>query len=327
MRVGKSLVTAMTKSGVRLGMLDATNAANDAVVAHKIPSAVHARVLAEAMNAAVLLNIDMTGEERVQLQLLAQQEESRVQHVHVETISTGELRGFINPIGPPLGTDIDEGLAENSVLGQNPIMHVAKVLYNEAEKQQSYISIPDPGTVEAGLQYFFEQSDQIETFVRLVSDVKVTSPLPHFGFAGAVFAQRMPGVSDDDWHGVVDYLTQCEPNDGIQFVPELEQGPAVLRSAGKDGKFAGDLQRAMTDGLPSLDFDTSTFQRKPIDFFCRCNRDNFLGGLRSLNEAVQRDLFGEANEPLVITCQHCSKDYSFEPEDLQPATSTPLSTD
>ena len=173
MRVGKSLVTAMTKSGVRLGMLDATNAANDAVVAHKIPSAVHARVLAEAMNAAVLLNIDMTGEERVQLQLLAQQEESRVQHVHVETISTGELRGFINPIGPPLGTDIDEGLAENSVLGQNPIMHVAKVLYNEAEKQQSYISIPDPGTVEAGLQYFFEQSDQIETFVRLVSDVKV----------------------------------------------------------------------------------------------------------------------------------------------------------
>ena len=224
-------MSGLTRTGVQVAVLDATKAANEAVIRHGISSQVHARALAQGMNGAVMLNMNMKGEERLELMMLANDESAPVQQVHAQSICAGEVRGYVHPTGsePSVLRSSYGGPVDG--LGDEPILHVSKVLYNRAEKVQSYVRIPG-GSIELGMRHFFEQSEQIDTVVQMHVNHAPAGTLPGpaalapvvqregqcaqqpvqghdlalLSRSGLVFAQRLPGVADADWEQIVQAL-------------------------------------------------------------------------------------------------------------------------
>ena len=254
-------MSGLTRTGVQIAVLDATKSANEAVVRHGISSRVHASALAQGMNGAILLNMNMKGEERLELMMLANDESAPVQQVHAQSICAGEVRGHVHPTG----SSEEPGVVKCSSysgpvdgLGDEPILHVSKVLYNRAEKVQSYVRIPG-GCIELGIRHFFEQSEQIDTVVQMHVDHAPAGTVPGpaalapvatqafdgaqqqqlpvqghdlalFSRSGLVFAQRLPGVADADWEQIVQALSA--PPDIHGQVIETAIAAAVDNPAG-----------------------------------------------------------------------------------------------
>jgi len=305
LRVGRSLVSALTRSGVQVAVLDSTKVANDAVGRHNILSKLHATALVDTLNSAILLNMNMKGEERVELSIFSQDPASPVQAVRAESIFTGEVRGYVNPTHSDTVGQYD---GPNHGLGADPILHVSKVLYSQEQKQQSYIQIPDE-SIEQGLETYFEKSDQIDSFVRLSATATAVAngeqTCPHFDRSGGLFAQRLPGVPDVDWAGVVGSLR--EQSTLYKDIVHVASDPA--------SEFYGDLIGSLCAHVPSIDIDETTVRRKPIDFFCRCTREKFLSQILGMTLETRKDLLQDS-DPVITRCHNCNTSYSFGESDI-----------
>ena len=315
-RLGRMLVQGLTSSGVRVAFLDTTTATNTAITRHNINSLptklrqVTAQALSRTLNSAVLLNMSMKGEERVEVQVLAEDPMAPLNKVHVESISTGEVRGHIVK-GASIIEDGDDVNDINSVaealngLGATPILVVNKVLYDHAEKQQSFVEVPG-GLIENGLRHFYETSEQIDTNVQLHADFS-EDPTTGFVFtnSGATLLQRMPDVSDSDWDAAQHLI--------LQHMPQVRQ--EVLTAAATSRDLGSDLQATLGRIVPELTFEAEAFSRKPIDFYCRCNRDHFRDILQRVEPEMKDDM-KQQGEPVSVTCNHCNELYTFEVNEL-----------
>ena len=151
---------------------------------------------------------------------------------------------------------------------------------------------PYQGIVEVGgaslagcLETYFLRSAQVPSYLALIADENV---------CGGLLLQQMPGELEphgDDWRRLgflAETLRSQDIGDGI--------GTELL------GK------------LFSED-DIRVFDPRSAVFHCRCSRDRAANVLKLLGEE-ECELTGEDEDHIVVTCEYCGSQESFDPVDI-----------
>lgn len=64
-------------------------------------------------------------------------------------------------------------------------------------------------------------------------------------------------------------------------------------------------------------FECQTIEESQVKYSCNCSKDRFERGLRLLGESELEMIIAESDEPLVVQCQYCLKQYTFTIEEIE----------
>ncbi|MBD3845488.1 Hsp33 family molecular chaperone [Bosea sp. SSUT16] len=304
---------------VRLG------ASIDTVLArHDYPEPV-SRVLGEAAALTVLLGTALKFEGRFQLQTksdgaipmmvvdftapdnfraVAHIDEAKlVEAVALDQLSTGDLLGEGH-----LAMTIDQGSATT--------------------RYQGIVPLTRQSLEEAAHQYF-RQSEQIPTRVRLAVGTVTTGGRPHWR-AGGILVQFMPhsperlraadihpgdvpegheilagndpdGVSDDAWMEARSLVETVEDHELLD--PTLASERLLYRLFHERG--------------------ARVFEPVVVHEACRCSRERVLSMLRGFSPEDRKAMIADDGK-LGVTCEFCSRRYSFEPSEVEQGVTSGL---
>jgi molecular chaperone Hsp33 len=148
------------------------------------------------------------------------------------------------------------------------------------------------------VQHYFRLSEQIDTAIKLGT---VYSPAVGWQMGG-IMLQRLPeektddpaSHEEDDWRRAMVLLSTA--TDDELSNPDLPAQDLLYRL------FHEEEPRAYT--------------ATPVFDQCRCSRDRARATLGALGRAELR-LMAKNNEPAHITCEFCSRTYTFPPDELQ----------
>lgn len=252
-----------------------TDSAAEAWGAHAAAACMHASFL--------------KGEERVIVNL---ETNGGLGGLAAEVISLGEVRGSVhNPSAEP----VQEG---SSLLGPG-VMTVRKVLYNHASPYDA--TVETTGDPSADWSRFYDQSEQTATFVLLEASLR-PGKAP---FVGGITVQALPGEQ-----GAATVFTL-----GAKHLNgELPSLAAVAEMQGMLGAVAAIWGLPCEDDalLDSLEADGAEYKR--FDYFCRCNREAFLGHMASLPRAEIEELIEQGG--CELRCHHCNEAHAILGSDL-----------
>ncbi|CAH1662411.1 33 kDa chaperonin [Hyphomicrobiales bacterium] len=291
---------------------------------HGYPAPV-SRVLGEAAALAVLLGTALKFEGRFQLQTksdgaipmmvvdfnapdnfraVAHIDEAKlVEAIALDKISTGELLGEGH-----LAMTVDQGSATT--------------------RYQGIVALKGQSLEEAAHQYF-RQSEQIPTRVRLGVGTVTTGGRPQWR-AGGILVQFMPhshdrlraadihpgdapeghqiltstdpdGISDDAWMEARSLVETVEDHELLD--PMLESERLLYRLFHERG--------------------ARVFEPVTVHEACRCSRERVLSMLRGFSPEDRRAMIADDGR-LGVTCEFCSRRYSFDPAEVESGLSAGL---
>lgn len=161
-------------------------------------------------------------------------------------------------------------------------MSLTKVLYNEAEPRTSSIELVE-GDVTRDIAHYLAQSEQIPSAVMLDIGIQENGQISE---SGGLLLQRLPGAPD----GQIDMLQE-----------RLASFPAIDQLLSEKVYIDDIMHRSVSP------IQVKELTRNPVDFFCRCSRERFLGALSMLSLEDLDDLKDEGQE---IVCHFCNnKEY------------------
>ena len=224
----------------------------------------------------------------------------------VEATATGEVRGHlrvVDPDGPK-------------------IMHISRTLYNHTTPIISVTPAPHDDVIE-NLRLHNKISDgnldiAVWLHVDMENDICV----------GAL-AQRIPTkASSDKSDSDAGIFTKMENQLNSITSSSFSGGEVANIAVPMQSIFSGDLTSLMVDlrlvpktyrGQPIIGHgtlavhETAETQRIPVDFFCRCSLDGFMGGMSLIGETELTSLrYSQPECPL--KCQQCGKVHKMTPE-------------
>lgn len=234
-------------------------------------------ILGKTLTAAALLASELKKEERIQIRLDGS---GPLQFVVAEANSLGEVRGYVGNPKAELSYDKpDVSLSDGIGLG---VMSLTKVLYNEAEPRTSSIELVE-GDVTRDIAHYLAQSEQIPSAVMLDIGIQENGQISE---SGGLLLQRLPGAPD----GQIDMLQE-----------RLASFPAIDQLLSEKVYIDDIMHRSVSP------IQVKELTRNPVDFFCRCSRERFLGALSMLSLEDLNDLKDEGQE---IVCHFCNnKEY------------------
>jgi molecular chaperone Hsp33 len=241
-------------------------------------------LLGEAMAAAVLLASTLKFEGGLTLELKS---DAAVRLLVAQCTHDFRIRGVARFDAAKVAPDF-------AALAGGGYMTVTVDTDEGGGRYQGIVAL-EGGSMSASLEHYFENSEQLPTCLRLVSD--------EHGASGLLI-QRMPGEG-----GIAGLL--ADPK-GAQQTWErahaalLQLEPALLLRGS-----AEQLLRRCFDGQ-----DLRLYDAQPVEFRCRCDLRRVQGILRSLGEAEVRDVLAEQGA-VTVTCEFCSKPYRFDSIDVE----------
>jgi molecular chaperone Hsp33 len=227
----------------------------------------------------------LKGEERVIVNL---ESEGPLGGLAVECISLGEVRGSVrNPDAEPAS----EGA---SMLGPG-FMTVRKVLYNQATPYDATVESTGDASLDWGR--FYERSEQTDTFVLLEASLRPGRP----PFVGGITVQALPGSEG----AAAVFTLQTKLQHG-----ELPSLAGAAEEHGMLGAVAAFWDLSDDEGtlLDRLEEDGAAYRR--LDYFCRCNREGFLGHMASLPRGDLEELVDQGGAEL--RCHHCNEAHALQ---------------
>ncbi len=274
----------MSKDGrFRASVIKNTNAANLAVEKHKL-SGMAIQYLAKTLSAASLLSMFLKGEERVIVDITS---DNGIQRLFAEAMQVGEVRGFaeLSPDTGP-GRYLEPG---------NGFLKVSRILYNRPEPLAGVVPLV-VGDIASDLAYYLHQSEQIPSTVMLIAETdKEDATITR---SGGIIVQAMPGTTFREILEIEQKLMDSE-----DFFDNVEQG---LNS-----------EDALRRVVP---FDFEVVKTTPVDFFCRCSKDSFVGKLLTLESSEIEDMkLSRQNE---LVCRYCNAHYYLEDADYDTILTT-----
>jgi molecular chaperone Hsp33 len=165
-------------------------------------------------------------------------------------------------------------------------LKISKILYNHAEEVYGIIKLEGNKLTEDDIYNYFENSEQIRTHVYFKN-----KPDLALGF----ILQKMPGCDDVELEN--------------RFIKILQNNH--FRKILNDGLSITDLRNVFTD----LNMQVEGFKRTPIQYFCRCTRDQFYQVLKKLGKDNLVDMRNKQHNK--ITCKNCNKLYELSEKDFQ----------
>jgi molecular chaperone Hsp33 len=284
---------------------------------HHYPEPV-ARVLAEAAALTVMLGTTLKGEGRFQLQTKS---DGPVSMLVVDFNAPDCYRAMARYDADQLAAAIDaNAISTGELLGKG---HLAMTVDQgtEATRYQGVVALDGQSLEEAGHQYF-RQSEQIPSRIRLgVGTVLTGSGLAWR--AGGLIAQFMPnsperlraadlhpgdapegheilaaenddGISDDAWAETRSLVGTVEHHELLD--PLLESERLLYRLFHERG--------------------AHVFEPVAVHEACRCSRERVLGMLRGFSADDRKAMIAD-DGTLGVTCEFCSRRYSFDPAEVE----------
>lgn len=297
---------------VRLG------ASIDKILArHDYPEPV-ARVLGEAAALTVLLGTTLKNEGRFQLQTKS---DGAIPMLVVDFNAPDNFRAVAHIDEDKLAAAIAEGkLGTGELLGEG---HLAMTVDqgSQATRYQGLVALKRQSLEEAAHQYF-TQSEQIPSRVRLGVGSILTGSGRQWR-AGGLLVQFMPhsvdrlraadlhpgdapagheileneqsdGVSDDAWTEARSLVETVEDHELLD--PMLESERLLYRLFHERG--------------------ARVFDATLVHEACRCSRERVLGMLRGFSAEDRKAMIAD-DGTLGVTCEFCSRRYSFTAEEVE----------
>jgi molecular chaperone Hsp33 len=143
--------------------------------------------------------------------------------------------------------------------------------------------------VGSDLAHYFNQSEQIPTAVLMDVVLDETGKIIH---SSGFMVQAMPGYSMIELKVIFD---------------------SIINHARLSEAFEGeaDLEIIMHKLIP-IEFSASS--KLPVDFFCRCTKDNFIKAIHTFDLKEIEEMKKVGHNELV--CQYCNKHYTITDEEF-----------
>jgi molecular chaperone Hsp33 len=286
--------------------------------AHDYPPAV-AKLLGEAIVLTVLLGSSLKFEGRFILQT---QTDGPVRMLVVDFTSDFKVSGRVRACARFDRARVDAATAEQKaspgeLLGQG---HLAMTIDQgtDMSRYQGLVALAG-GTLEDAAHEYFLRSEQIPTRVRLAvaEELSAAQTGPrHRWRAGGMLLQFLP--------------KRAERMRGPDLDPgDAPQGTAPHVVAEDDAWVAGRTLVATVEDIELIDPELSSerllyrlfhehgvrvFRSTAVEARCSCSRDGVADMLRSFSQD-DRDHMVE-NGVISVTCEFCSSNYVFAPEDV-----------
>lgn len=240
-----------------------------------------------AYNTTILMNTFLAGEERVKL--IAQFTDSEVEdrlnitNVYSESICTGEVRGYLEDY------TVNKSDFEESF---NQFLKVSKILYNHKSEVTGTIKLTENKLTENDIFRYFEESEQIRTYVKFKSSYKEEEDkmLSH-GF----ILQKMP---DCDLELLENQLKKIVESEKYRNMINDHLSITKIR-----------------DLFEFLNLDVVISGRTPVDFFCQCSLEDFKTLLRTFPREDLKDM--KAKNQNSLKCRTCNTNYVLSEKDFE----------
>ena len=231
-------------------------------------------LLGEAVAAVALMfsNIKLRGQIALQLQ-----GDAPVRLLLAQCTSQGELRAIISL------ADGLSGHEDFATLTHGAHLAITVEQYDNNRRYQGIVSLGS-GSLAAGLEGYFRQSEQLPTRIWLAADG---------AHAAGMMLQQMPGEAAD--------------LDGWQRVVTLADTLTVEELLAIDPRQV--LHRLYHREHVAL------FEPQALKFGCRCSRERVVEVLQSLGPDQVCGATGEDGD-LEVSCEFCNETYRFDRVDL-----------
>jgi molecular chaperone Hsp33 len=233
-------------------------------------------VMSQATAAAVLLASTLKGTQRLNLQLEC---DGPLRGALIDAGADGTFRGYVK------NTNLAQGHFNwRAALGNAGFLSVLRPQPN-GEFYRSAVELT-AFDLEADLQHFLTQSEQVASAVALV-------PSADFKSVTGVLIQTLPGGDESA-------LAKLRTN--------LHQR---VRDAVNSNLGIEDIAKAALHG-----FDADIVDRVPVTWRCTCSRERVLDMLRSLGRDELKAIAEEQGEA-VVTCEFCSTKHRASADELR----------
>ncbi len=286
----------------------------DAIVQrHAYPDAV-ARVLGEAVALTALLGSSLKFEGRFQLQ---SKTDGPISLVVADFDTPDRLRAYVQ-FDPQAIAALGAGPHDVKALLGNGILALTIDPGGDMNRYQGVVELTDQGFEGAADQYF-RQSEQIPTRVRLAVAEQIVDGQSRYR-AGGILAQFLPTsiermrqadlppgdapeggklfderhvAEDNSWVEAKALLATLEDHELID--PMLASERLLYRLFHEQG--------------------VMVFPTQPLREACQCSRERVVAMMRRFSAQDKRDMVGDDGS-IHVTCEFCSRQYTFAPDDV-----------
>jgi molecular chaperone Hsp33 len=276
----------MDNGSVRGAMVNCVKMVNEMRANHEL-GIIETIVLGRAYIACALLSADMTGTDRIAINIECS---GPIQGLNVEANGMNEVRGYLKnteiPVEKPLN---DFDLSPFFGAG---FLTVTKNIGN-AKMPFSGNVILKYGNIAQDLSYYFTASEQIPTSITLSIQFDAEGNVTG---AGGLFLQVMPGADESS-------IISLEKS--VKKINSL----ALLLSTGK--KPAELINEIFHGHSPEVVGDTR------VEFMCYCNKERMLEYLSALPQNEISDILKNGPFPVEIRCHNCNTRYHFEKNEIE----------
>jgi molecular chaperone Hsp33 len=246
--------------------------------------------LGHAYTSAGLLSSDMKGDERLVLRIDCS---GPLKGIVCEARAQGYIRGYLKvkeiEIEQPV-RDLD--LAPFFGIG---LLSVSKHITGESAPFTGQVDLKY-GRPAEDLAYYYLMSEQVPSAVSLSI---AFDPEGRVNGAGGLLLQAMPEAEKDTLDTLTDRVTAL-PSIGKLFSAKVS--PESL------------LDTHFGDFIPDI------LARKPLRFFCSCNKERFRAFLSALPLDDRMEMALNGPFPIVLSCFNCNSAYTFSEEEMREIT-------
>ncbi|MCA9557783.1 MAG: Hsp33 family molecular chaperone HslO [Myxococcales bacterium] len=252
----------------------------DAIRAAHDASPLSSVALGRVATAALLLGSTIKGRQQIGLQLRGN---GPLHEIYAIADADGHVRATCGEFKVPTPATGPQRIAPAIGLGH---LTVTKKL-DAGDAYNGTVPLAN-GEVADDLALYFLQSEQVPSAIGLGEKLGPDGVVA----AGGFMVQAMPDIEDED-------LGRVEAR--IKALPPIGELIAL-----------GVTPEALLDRLFD---DVEVLARTDVGFRCPCNREHFARVLCTLGEAELRSLV-EEEEVTELTCNFCSKAYTFDAEQM-----------
>jgi molecular chaperone Hsp33 len=187
---------------------------------------------------------------------------------------------------------------------------------SHASRYQGIVALEGEG-LEQAAQTYFRQSEQIPTLVKLASGGILMKDGAQIR-AGGLMVQFLP--TSPDRMRAVDLHPGHAP-EGAAIMDETEDDSwreARLLAATAEPHELIDPSLAPEDLVWRLFHERGAYAHAPVALIedCQCSRERIMGMMRGFSAEDRRDMVADDGR-IGITCEFCSRRYSFDPAEVE----------
>jgi molecular chaperone Hsp33 len=273
-----------------------------------------ARLLGEAAALTVLLGTALKSEGRFQLQTRT---DGIVDMLVVDFDAPDRLRAFARFDAARLQGSLPTSGAVDpeALLGRG---HLALTIEQGADVTRYQGVAPiEGGALEQAARTYFQQSEQIPTFIRLAAG-QVVTPSGSSWRAGGLLAQFLPHSEDRRRQADFPPGDAPEGHAGHEWSEDDAWTEAQALAATVED------HELLDPGLPSENLAYRLFHERGVMAFpartlrdcCRCSSERVESMLRSFTQHERDDMVGD-DGMISVTCEFCSTMRRYDPRDFR----------